>query len=305
MRGGTSIVAVAWLLMSCGGSGSSQPDATVFGEVCEPGGTFDISGRVAVLANLRVNVNASGLVELDTEAELLLAMDVDQNGTEAGVTATLCSIVMPDIPLDGQDKPIRFQVQDSTVASVGEVSGIAALSSANQTCADFESERFTIVIGAILNPIETSALPIADGDGKFPFCAPTADTECSLAIGVNCACDQEADGKPGMTLLASNVPAVDLDEVYAVLRTQFSLKGKVFSSDLILGTVDASIEQGILGCHLAGGGDCSPDQVGAVKNLNPVITAIPGMPSKFRGVRVPDGTTCAEIVMTRDDLFPR
>lgn len=293
------------LCVGCGsGSGSQGPDATVFGEVCTPGGTFDLNGRAAVLASLKVHVNASGLVELDTTAELVLAMDAEQSGTSVNVTAELCSIQIPDIPISGQDQPIRLTVSPETVASVGTVTGTGELSSANQTCATFDTEQFTIIIGAKLNPID-SALPEADPEGEYTFCAPTADTTCDLAIGVNCACDQEGDGKGGATLGASNVPAVDLDEVYATMRTQFSLNGEVFSSDLIIGTIDATIEQGILGCHLANGNICSGDQVGAVKNLNPVITQQVGNPSKFRAVRVGDTLSCAEILDQRDELFPR
>ena len=68
---------------------------------------------------------------------------------------------------------------------------------------------------------------------------------------------------------------------------------------------DASVELGILGCHIAGGGACTPDQIGVVKNVNPVITQQPGNPSLFRAVRVDPGTTCADIIARRDELFPR
>jgi hypothetical protein len=294
------------LVPSCTGTGHpTQPDATIYGEQCQPGGTFDINGRAAVLAELNVHVNASGLVEVDTTAELLIAMDAVQTGVEVAVVAEPCAIEIPDVPIAGQDQPIQFDVPAATIASVEQVTGSAALSSPNQTCARFESDRFTIAIGAILDPIETAVLPNADANGDFPYCAPTADTPCHLAIGVNCACDQESDGKPGATLLASNVPAVQLDQVYATMRTRFSLDGEVFSSDLILGEIDATIEQGILGCRLANGNPCNADQVGAIKNLNPVITQQPGNPSTYRAVRVDEGATCADILARRDELFPR
>jgi len=297
---------MALAVAGCGsGGGGGRPDAKVFGEVCSPGGTFDINGRAAVLASLNVHINASGLVELDTTAELLLGLDVEQNGTDLVVTAELCVIQIPEIPLQGQDQPIIFDVPTETVESVEPVTGTGTLSSPNQTCATIESQQFTLVIGAILDPIESALLPVSDDNGDFSFCAPTADTTCDLAIGVNCACDQEGDGIAGATLRASNVPAVDLDEVYVTMRAQFTLNGEVHSSDLLIGEVDATIEQGILGCHLASGNTCNADQVGAVKNLNPVITPQLGNPSTFRGVRVDPSTTCADIIANRDDLFPR
>lgn len=298
----------AVVVAACGGGNSDgNVDARVFGEQCRPGGTFDINGRAAVLGTLNVHVNASGLVEVDTTAELLLVMDIVQNGTSVSVVAGGCGIDIPDVPIAGQDQPIRFEVPQATIESVTGVMGSGALSSPNEVCATFDTDKFTLVLGAVLDPttIETSPLPEADENGNFRFCPPSADTTCDLAIGSNCACDQEGDGKAGTTLLAYNVPAVNLDEVYVALRTSFSLDGEVFSSDLVNGEIDATIELGILGCHIAGGDSCSAGQIGAVKNLNPVITQQPGNPSLFRAVRVPPGTTCTQIVEMRDELFPR
>lgn len=301
-------VVIALALAACGDDGGGPgPDARVFGEQCMPGGTFHLDGRAAVLGTLNVHVDASGLVEVDTTAELLIALDVVQRGTTVDIVASACDIQIPDVPIAGQDRPIHFEVPPATVASVAGVTGHGTLSSADATCASLTTDQFVLVLGAVLEPrtIATSPLPEADAAGAYRFCPPSADTACSLAIGANCACDQEADRKAGATVRASNVPAVDLDEVYVTLRTKFSLGGQVFSSDLILGDIDASLEQGILGCHLASGGACTPAQVGAVKNLNPVVTQQPGNPSTFRAVRVPAGTSCADVVAMRDTLFPR
>jgi len=290
---------------ACGSSGGGgAPDADVGGIECTPGGTFDLNGRAGVLGLLNVHINASGLVETDTTSELLLIMDAVHDGTDVAVIASLCAIEIPDVPIAGQDQPIQFDVPDETVQSVAGVMGDGVLSSANENCATFTTETFTIVLGARLNPIETAELPSADDNGNFPSCAPTPDTECELAIGVNCACDQESDGKPGATLRAANVPVVDLDEVYVTLRTQFSLDGIVIDSDNIVGLVDATLEQSILGCHAAAGSQCSPDQIGSVQQLNPEITQQGGNPSSFRAVRIADTMTCAELVANKNELFP-
>lgn len=307
MRPPPSLLALVAIAACDGGTGGNDVDARVFGEQCRPGGTFALTGRAAVLGTLNVHVNASGLVEVDTTAELLIGLDLVQTGTSVTVRAEACAIEIPEIPIAGQERPIRFEVPAATIESVAGVSGTGTLSSPDQSCATLETERLTLVLGAILDPSSqaTAPLPEADAEGRFRFCPPAIDTPCDIAIGTSCACDQEEDGKPGATLRAFDVPAVDLDEVYVTLRTQFTLSGEVFSSDLILGEIDAAIEQGILGCHLASGGTCNAGQVGAVKNLNPIITQQPGNPSTFRGVRVPDGTTCAQIAEQRDTLFPR
>jgi hypothetical protein len=308
MRSGTWIAFMVVLSLGCKGGGGGAPDAFSYGERCEPGGTFDINGRAAVLGTLNVHVNASGLVETDTTAELLIVMDIAQDGTDVTVTATACAIEIPDVPIEGQDNPITFEVPAATVESVADVTGTGELSSPNQTCATFETSELVIIIGARLDEgeLDSAPLPAADMDGNFTsYCAPSQDTSCDLAIGTGCACDQESDARPGATLLASNVPAVELDEIYITLRTKFSLSGEVHSSDLVLGTIAATLEQGILGCHKADGDTCSPAEVRTVTVLNPEVTQQEGNPSLFRSVRVADGTTCAEVIEMRDELFPR
>lgn len=298
-------IAALTLFAACGG-GEAGPDAFSFGEVCEPGGTFDINGRAAVLGTLNVHVNASGLVETDTTAELLISLDIVQDGTNITVTANACGITIPDVPIEGQEEPIHFEVPQATVESVAGVEGTGTLSSATETCATIETSELTLVIGARLEPAASAPLPSANpDDGTFTACLPAADTSCELALGTNCACDQESDTKPGATLLASNVPAVDLDEVYVTLRSKFSLSGQVYSSDKVLGTIDASLEQGILGCRTTDAEPCSTAETRAVNVLNPEVTQQPGNPSLFRAIRVADDATCADIVAMRDELFPR
>src|SRR5215510_5934171 len=166
MRGTVTVIA---LCAACGGAKPGRPDAEIFGEQCVPGGTFDLDGRAAVLGVLNVHVNASGLVEVDTTAELLIAMDVVQQGTQVTVTASACGIQIPDVPIQGQEKPIHLEVTQQTVDSVSGVMGTATLSSPDQVCADFKSGTFTIVLGALFDAseIRTAPLPEADAQGAF------------------------------------------------------------------------------------------------------------------------------------------
>jgi hypothetical protein len=292
-------------IAACGGSGGGggKPDAKPAGDVCTPGSPFDITGREGVLATLNVHVNASGLVETDTTAELLLLLDATQTGMTAGVNATLCEIKIPDIPLSGQPMPVHFEAPPALIMSVPSVPAMGTLSGTT-TCSTFTSDKITIVLGAVLDPPETAPLPEANSAGNFTQCGG-ALMQCSLAIGSNCVCDQENDMLPGATLLAMNTPAVNLDKVYVDLRTSFTLTGQVFSSDLIEGTVDATLQQGILGCHKADNTTCSSAEVGAIKNINPTITQNPTMPSTFKAVRVDQSLACQQLIDMKDTLFPR
>jgi hypothetical protein len=289
--------------VACAGAGGEVPDARPSQHVCSGSGGFDLNGRMAVLASLTVHINAQGIVDTDATASLLLAMDIDQTGEDVGVVAQLCTLQIPDIPVSGQDRPVHFEPGPTLLASLRPVTGVATLEGLD-TCASFTSEPITMVIGARMSPPALGTLPEANGSGAYSECLPST-AGCYDAITTNCACDQEDDGHPGATLFASNVPAVPLEQVYVNLRTTFTLAGQVWSSDLILGEVDASLEQGILGCRKSGDVACSAGEIGLVKNLNPDITRSDAEPSTFRAVRVPPATSCADIVTMRDDLFPR
>lgn len=303
-----AIVAAIVLLTGCGGN-DAPADAPGFVERCTPEApTFSpLTGRAAVQGILNVHVEAGGLITVDTTSEIILAMDLAQTDTQVGVSAELCQIQIPDVPLAGQDMPIHLEVQQATLDSVGTVGGTAALGSPDATCTKLDSEPITLVLGARLDPatIATAPLPTSDDAGGFPACAPSADSACSAATGTACACDQESDGKPGATLIARNVPAIDLDQVYVALRTTFALHGQVWSGDLVKGTIDATLDTGVLACKLADGTMCGATDLRVVRTLNPVVTQQPALPSTFRAVRVAAGTTCADVLANKATLFPR
>lgn len=308
LAGIAAIVIAALLLTGCSG-GDARPDAPDYAALCVPDQpTFaPLTGRAAVLGVLNVHVDAGGLIMTDTTSRLLLALDLTQTGTQVGVKAEVCKITIPDVPLAGQDMPIHFEIPQATITSVGTVTGTAMLSSADMTCGTLDTDPITLVLGARLDPamIATAPLPTSDDSANFTACSPSATTACSTATGIGCACDQEADGQPGATLVARNVPAIDLDQVYVSLRTTFSLHGKVWSSDLVKGKIDATLDTGVLACKLLDGTLCGPNNLRTVRTLNPVVTQQPATPSTFRAVRIVAGTSCADIVANESKLFPR
>lgn len=302
-----AIVAIALVIAFLVGCGSTPaaPDAEDFTERCTPAGPFaPLTGRAAVQGTLNVHVDAGGLIEADTSGSLLLAMDLVQSGTGIAVEAKACRVTVPAVPLDGQEMPIQLIVPEAAVASVGVVGGAATLSSPDATCATLDTDPITLVLGARLADPANDPLPAADADGNFPACgSPT--TTCATATAAGCACDQEADGEPGATFLARNVPGLELDQVYVTLRTTFSLHGRVFSTDSVKGQIDATLGNGVLHCRLANGTPCTPSETRLVQSLNPIVTQQDNNPSTFRSVRIPDGMTCAEIIANEGTLFPR
>jgi hypothetical protein len=298
--------AILFLLVVLGSGGCAKTDADTVvdagggGKQCTPGQSFDVSGRTGVLATLNVHVDASGLVETDTTAELLLLLDLTQTGSDFTVNATVCDLKIPEVPISGQDQPLRFQLAPGLLDSVPDVSGAGVLDG-DKTCSTFSLDPITVVIGAKMSPPAAGTLPEANADGMYTACLPSGS--CATAITSNCACDQESDGNPGATLIAMNVPAVSISKVYVNLRTTFQLVGQVFSSDEIQGEVTASLEQGILGCAKLNGNDCSSSEVSAVKKLNPDIQQN-SEPSLWRSVRVAEDLDCAALIEQKGELFP-
>jgi hypothetical protein len=123
-----------------------------------------------------------------------------------------------------------------------------------------------------------------------------------------CVCDQEADGKLGATLGVMNAPALsDLDKTYVALRNTVTLTGQAFSSDLMAGTVTASVEQSILGCHRAAG-DCTMADLNIVQGVAPIITQSDAskdscLASTFIAKRVDPSVDCMALKSMKAMLF--
>src|SRR5687767_5386440 len=201
-------ICLAALLGGCadGDATGGKPDARVFGEQCQAGSPFDLTGTAGVLGTLNVHINAMGLVDTDATAELLLLFDVVQTGSEIAVVATPCALKVPDVPVAGQEKAIQFELSQALINSVRPIHGTGSIDG-DRTCATVKCDPLTILIGARLNPPTTGILPEADQSGQFNACLPST-ANCYEAITTQCACDQEEDGHPGATLKAKNVPAV-------------------------------------------------------------------------------------------------
>src|SRR5262249_10912637 len=81
---------------ACGaGGGTTSPDAPPNGNTCVPGSPFNLDGRMGVEGTLNVHINASGIVDTEATADLLLLLDVDETGTNLAVQATLCDLQIP------------------------------------------------------------------------------------------------------------------------------------------------------------------------------------------------------------------
>ena len=281
--------------------------------MCTGGGApYDLNGRFGVLVQLFVDVQAAGglIDQKGLESDLLLLADVTQSGGTAMLGVQVCDLALPPVPVRNA-KPLTFQLDPSLLASVGTVMS-AGMIDGSTTCSNIvQPAPLILVLGAKLHDPQHDMLPTYDSNaGTYMACGGSLKP-CSMASAPasgGCVCDQETDGKLGATLGVMNAPVfADLNKAYVALRTNVNLTGKVFSSDQIAGTVDATLEQVILGCQRSGT-DCSNGDVGLVQGVSPVITQSDNskdacLTSTFIGKRVPATTDCTALKAMKASLF--
>jgi hypothetical protein len=277
------------------------------------GQSFDLTGHFGVDVRIFVDVQAAGglVDQKGVGAELLLLTDFNQQGTNITQNVQVCDLTLPPVPVSGQ-RPLTFIIDPSLLSSVGTVTATSH-ASGGTTCAVLDqSAPIAILLGAELPNRLTDPLPTVDAStGRGPLCNSTLQA-CSptASTPIPCICDQDGDGKLGATLGVMNAPVLpDIDKVYVALRTTVNLAGNAFSSDLVQGTVQATIEQTILGCH-RGSADCSMADLGLVQGVAPTITQSnaamdPCLTSLFVAKRVDPSVSCASLQAMRGTLFPR
>jgi hypothetical protein len=317
----TGSIVVALLGAGCpaGGDDSCQvegPSPDVDGglvcgapfELNEPNGDPGVFGVKIVEY---VHVNAAGIVETDTISVLLLLAYVDYHADtlDADVGVQLCQIQIPKVEIPGQPKPTVFQTLPAMLPNIPRVA-IKATLSGNTSCESFTSEKAVTVIGACLEDPLGSNLPVDPGSQQCPgvFASPEKDTYCDSRAG--CMYDLDLDGEAGATLTADNVPGLDVDLVFATMRSWISMEGMVATSDLILGIAYWSLELVPFGCKLTpmGGGAaryCSPDELKIVAQINPDLSQTANQDSTFMAVRLRPDIDCFELIDRELEIFGR
>ncbi len=325
---------LAMALAGCGGGdgGGAADMATAHDmapvvETCMPDNmAVALAAHYGVRGTLNVNVKVpsdcmadSCIFDKDTTASILILADVTQSGQSSTVTAHPCQITIPKVALKGQPMPTQLTASDALVQSVKPVTSMATLSGSS-TCAGFTSMPIAILLGTRLMSPATDPLPAFDGakNPNFPACGGVANVSCDAASDFACICDQEKDMKPGATVGASGLPALDdVDQVYLGLRTVVSLDGMVYpqsagqatAGQRLKGRITGlKLEQSPVGCHHTptGGGapyDCMPQEVSSLAGLNPLITQSVNGDSTFVGMPVPDNYTCADLIANAGTVF--
>jgi hypothetical protein len=287
-----------------------------------------LGARYAVQATLLVSVKfpadcsgAACVVDDEPNAELLLLGDVTQTGTSATVTVTPCDLTIPAVALKGKNMPLRLSIPSGSqlLTAFKPVTATGNLDGPNN-CARFSTQPITIALGANLADPTSDPLPgftLGGMPTAVKMCGGSASTACLTRTtpapsDTGCVCDQDADGKLGATLTASNVPGLpDIDKVYVDLRTSISLDGQAFQPSganknaSLRGKIGGlKLDQKILGCHRTSpAGDCADLDVSTAAAFSPVIRQSPDGDSTFIAVPIDAAATCQTIQDQRNTLF--
>ncbi len=201
-----------------------------------------------------------------TDTTALLLLDWTREGTTISWDETLCDLSSTEVFGTVTSFPSAF------VAAIPVRSRVATLSSA-ETGADFSAGPFVDVIGAKLDNPASDSLPISELDPD--------------------QWDQDADGKPGMTVHVSN-NFLGEGDVYVAQRANATLTGTVLSDDRIEGSVLFSQEQMVYGASTW----WLELETNTIANQDPAYNF-------FILQAVESGTSCADIVAEQATLFGR
>jgi hypothetical protein len=263
-----------------GGSGNTDPNPG-----CAPREAFTLAVHVVVDVTWPDTLGADG-GSGKMHAWSLARMSAD--GTSISGMTQPCGSDLPELTLKELVGGGKFDIEvpDAVwdapsaprAASVGTLTGWEVGSS-------LSTEASSLLVG----------LTMSDPDGPWP----DSHTEIKTL-------DADGDDKPGFTgipksesgyvrppltppLVGSGATA---DEIYMVSRTTMSMSGALSSCTEQSGTVTVTFfDNHIVGCHVAGGDDCSSEQVDFLDVNRNKLTATQGI---FTSKLVPDTATCAD-----------
>ncbi len=182
----------------------------------------ELSGIFAVEVVVRVNV------VIDVETRQLFRLRILQDGQDGRTLrqqTTLCRLLLPSV--EGLAEITIPPALENLIQTKADDRTGRFLSSADPVGARYTPDPAFFLIGAELESPETDPMPDQDD--------------------LTGALDEDGDGQPGVTLVASAIVCDEPAELYAALRTRAGLSGTVTDLNTIEGEVDPVLDQSVLG----------------------------------------------------------
>jgi hypothetical protein len=197
------------------------PTNFIENEPLEPWDESD-AGPLSGIFAVEVNMPANVIVDLDTRQ--LFRFRMLQQGSQLRFKSQMCRIALPNVEGVAQLE-IPLELEKLIRSKSSEATG-SYLSSAEPIGAVFSPPTFSVLLGASLT----------DPDGPLP-------TPDNLAN----ASDEDGDGEPGVTLLATTLLCSEQQAAYAALRAGAAFEGKVATLDAFQGSVQPQLDVSVIG----------------------------------------------------------
>src|SRR5262245_45280212 len=168
---------------ACGANNNAaNPDAGCVTTQCTGAGQpVELGGRFGVLVQLFVDVQAAGgaINQAGLESDQLLLADLTPQTTSVALSAQICDLVLPPVPVSGQ-RPVTFQLEPALLASLGSLEGALTLGGTSRCAPVSQPSPLTILLGAKLSA-PSVALPTFDAqNGTYAACGGTL-VSCAAA----------------------------------------------------------------------------------------------------------------------------
>ncbi|HNR24197.1 MAG TPA: hypothetical protein PKG50_02020 [Candidatus Bipolaricaulis anaerobius] len=228
---------------------------------------FDLTGTWAVMQVTSDIVVYPFVGQRIRTTTLILHVEMGQTGSIVTVSETHCLV-----DTDDGTGMVVTEIPDAFLRSLGTVDRIATLEGTGEGWRFVEPWPTEVHGARLADPVSDPLPTTADDPRMF---------------------DQDGDGQPGITVRVRVLGLIS-GEVYVVQRLSKLLDGQVLAPDLIRGLLTWTNEQVTLGASnpfLNAGGEA---QVDPVRER-----------SYFVAIRVPAGTTCANLTANWRTLFDR
>lgn len=228
---------------------------------------WDTAGQGPLSGIFAVETTINAKVGIPVETRQLFRLRLVQRGRKIQQKTTLCAFKLPKV--EGLATLIIPPALQALMAQKHVEAEGDLLSSQELIGAAYLPPPSLLVVGAQLSDPVKDPLPTKEAPGT--------------------AFDEDQDGSPGVTLLASVVTCGEgkLEKLFVALRTGVTLKGKVITPDRIEGKAEVDLDQSVIGF--------SDDCLTTAAQINIVVE--PGSP--FRAVRVATLTTWTTTATSR------
>ncbi len=204
------------------GSGPDTGPATIPDEPLED---WDTTGAGPLTGIFIVEATIDATVVVPVQLRQLLRLRIVQKGKSVHQKTTLCAFKLPvvqDVATLEIPPALQSLIQTKTSESTGDY-----LSSDSILGASYQPPPFLVLVGAALKNPATDPLPTQDD--------------------LTGAIDEDSDGHPGVSLLATVLTCTQPQDLFVALRTSGILSGTVLTPDVIEGKLNVHLDESILG----------------------------------------------------------